>query len=116
MKVECAWCGKHLGEKCPYRSHPDNAEPTVNVTGSTFACGVCRKFFEASAGGVSHGICAECKQRTLIVVRRSHPRPIGDRMSLYLVKVSGYCRASTEIEVSAESADKAEEIALLIAR
>ena len=60
MRVECAWCGKDLGEKCP--ACGSDRIIFCEADREHAHCLECDGIFAVGAGGVSSTICEDCRQ------------------------------------------------------
>ncbi len=60
MRVECAWCRKDLGEKCP--ACGSDQILVCDADREHAHCQECDAIFPIGAGGVSSTICGDCRQ------------------------------------------------------
>ncbi len=64
MKIECAWCERNLGEKCPACGSHNVRQRTGGKSFFThFACDDCDERFLAGEGGVSSTVCDDCREK-----------------------------------------------------
>lgn len=77
MRVECAWCKKDLGEKCP--ACGSDLVIYAEADREHAQCMECGGMFAAGAGQVSSTICEDCRSTIHISPRRLTEQDIVDR-------------------------------------
>ncbi|MHB8613970.1 MAG: hypothetical protein ACYDAL_16335 [Candidatus Dormibacteraceae bacterium] len=67
MRVECAWCKKDLGEKCPNCSSRNYLYAVADRWHAE--CLDCGKIFALGVGAVSSTICETCRPKVVPILR-----------------------------------------------